>query len=91
MSPEVGSFKCKIDRPTEVFPQPDSPTRPTVSPGWIEKEISSTALTFPETVLSQPVVFPWQTLKLIVSWRLFLIRSTILKGLDTAVANLNIT
>ena len=31
-------------RPTVVLPQPDSPTRPSVSPGLIANEISSTAL-----------------------------------------------
>ena len=33
ISPDVGSLRCNIDLPTDVFPQPDSPTSPTVSPG----------------------------------------------------------
>src|SRR5262249_39089034 len=32
-------------RPIVVLPQPDSPTRPSVSPGTIEKVTSSTAFT----------------------------------------------
>jgi hypothetical protein len=34
-------------REVVVLPQPDSPTSPTVSPGRIAKEMSSTALMWP--------------------------------------------
>src|SRR5579875_3912031 len=33
-----------------LLPQPDSPTRPSVSPGWISSETSSTARTIPSGV-----------------------------------------
>src|SRR5882757_2068546 len=42
--PAAGSSRM-IDMPVMVFPQPDSPTRPTVSPGATSKEIPSTAVT----------------------------------------------
>src|SRR5688500_17595299 len=35
----------KSDRPAAVFPHPDSPTRPSVSPGASEQVMSSTART----------------------------------------------
>ena len=44
MEPEVGSYKRAMHLPRVDFPQPDSPTRPRVSPGCISKEIPSTAL-----------------------------------------------
>ena len=34
ISPEVGSNRRKIVRPAVVLPEPDSPTRPTTSPGF---------------------------------------------------------
>ena len=40
------SSKCKISFPNVVFPQPDSPTIPIVSPAYTVKLISSTAFTF---------------------------------------------
>ncbi len=40
-----------IDRPVIVLPQPDSPTRPTVSPGSTAKLTPSTARTTPERSL----------------------------------------
>ena len=43
ISPPVGLYKCMMDRPTVVFPQPDSPTRPRVSPFLIENVTPSTA------------------------------------------------
>src|SRR5688500_15378815 len=37
-------------REVVVLPQPDSPTRPSVSPARISKEMSSTALTWPRVL-----------------------------------------
>ena len=45
MRPEVGSTNRSTVRPSVDFPQPDSPTRPSVSPGFRFNETSSTALT----------------------------------------------
>ena len=36
--PEVGRVSCSTERPVVDFPQPDSPTRPSVSPGAMVKE-----------------------------------------------------
>src|SRR3990172_6554662 len=44
-APEVGSIRRSIVRPAVVFPHPDSPTKPSVSPSWMVKLMSSTALT----------------------------------------------
>src|SRR6059036_3077007 len=44
-SPEVGSMSRRIERPVVDLPQPDSPTRPSVSPGRISNDTSSTACT----------------------------------------------
>ena len=41
--PVVGSIRRRRSRPTVVLPQPDSPTRPTVSPRFSEKSTPSTA------------------------------------------------
>src|SRR5579884_2001051 len=46
ISPFVGSISLMMVRPKVVFPEPDSPTRPIVSPFLIEMETPSTALTF---------------------------------------------
>src|ERR1700761_7336678 len=43
--PEVGSTRRRMERPTVVLPEPDSPTRPIPSPGWMVNDTSSTALT----------------------------------------------
>ena len=43
--PEVAFSKCKIVLPRVVFPQPDSPTKPMVSPLKILKETLLTAFT----------------------------------------------
>src|SRR5215468_587594 len=43
--PDVGSTRRRTQRPVVVFPLPDSPTNPNVSPVSIEKLTSSTALT----------------------------------------------
>src|SRR5690242_9625625 len=45
ISPEVGSISFMIIRPVVVLPQPDSPTRPTVSPRRMSKVMPSTART----------------------------------------------
>src|SRR5262245_16074973 len=54
MLPAVGSIKRRTVRPTVVLPQPDSPTRPTVSAWPIVKLISSTACTWPTVRRSRP-------------------------------------
>ena len=46
-SPLVLSSSRRISRPTVVLPQPDSPTRPSVSPGKMSNETSCTARTVP--------------------------------------------
>src|SRR6266436_5140727 len=43
--PAVGSIKRSTARPSVVLPQPDSPTRPSVSPGKTSSETPSTAWT----------------------------------------------
>src|SRR3954471_9604256 len=43
--PPVAGTRRRIVRPTVVLPQPDSPTRPSVSPRLIENVTSSTAFT----------------------------------------------
>ena len=45
--PAVGISRPTISRPIVVFPHPDSPTSPNVSPGRIERLTSATALTDP--------------------------------------------
>ena len=47
IAPEVGFSSATTSRPIVVLPQPDSPTRPNVSPSRTEKETSETALTLP--------------------------------------------
>src|SRR5437773_2900379 len=46
-SPAVGLYSCRIARPVVDLPQPDSPTRPSVSPRSTKKSIPSTARTAP--------------------------------------------
>src|SRR6185503_18402421 len=45
MCPAVGSIKRSRQRPTVDLPQPDSPTRPSVSPAKISNDTPSTART----------------------------------------------
>ena len=45
MRPDVARSTCTTARPVVVFPQPDSPTRPSVSPCRMVKEIPATACT----------------------------------------------
>ncbi len=47
MPPEVGSIRRRIKRPSVLLPDPDSPTKPKVSPDSMSKETSSTARTSP--------------------------------------------
>src|SRR5438270_694379 len=47
ISPDVGSRRRKIVLPVVVFPQPDSPTTPRVSPRATSNETSFTAFTAP--------------------------------------------
>src|SRR5579863_626676 len=43
--PAVGSSRRRIKRPSVDFPEPDSPTRPSVSPAGISRSTPPTALT----------------------------------------------
>src|SRR5579859_3486184 len=45
--PEVGSMRRRMRRPSVLLPEPDSPTRPKVSPGAMASETPSTARTSP--------------------------------------------
>ncbi len=45
ISPEVGSISRMMQRPVVDLPQPDSPTRPSVSPGRMSSVTPSTART----------------------------------------------
>ena len=47
IAPEVGFSSATTSRPIVVLPQPDSPTRPNVSPSRTEKDTLETALTLP--------------------------------------------
>ena len=54
--PAVGSSSRVTSRPVVDLPQPDSPTRPSVSPVWTLKSMPSTAWTAPTLRLQQR---PW--------------------------------
>ncbi len=56
MLPAVGFSSATIIRPIVVLPQPDSPTRPKVSPARISMLTSVTALTEPVRRCSTPAV-----------------------------------
>ena len=45
--PDVGLCSCRIARPVVDLPQPDSPTRPSVSPGCSVNDTPDTACTVP--------------------------------------------
>ena len=62
--PEVGSVRRKSERPVEDLPQPDSPTRLTVSATSTSKDTSSTAWTLATTRRSRPL----RTGKRVVRW-----------------------
>src|ERR1700681_182742 len=55
MLPAVGSMRRSAVRPTVDLPQPDSPTRPRVSPRRMEKLTPSTAKTFPALRRRKPL------------------------------------
>src|SRR5437867_6052002 len=52
--PVSGSIRRRTVRPAVVLPQPDSPTRPNVSPLLISKLMSSTAFTWAATRARTP-------------------------------------
>src|SRR6267142_1530540 len=52
--PVSGSIRRRTARPAVVLPQPDSPTRPNVSPLLISKLMSSTAFTWAATRARTP-------------------------------------
>ncbi len=54
MVPDVGSMSRSISRPTVVLPEPDSPTRPSVSPWRISKLTPDTACTLATTLFRIP-------------------------------------
>ena len=54
ISPLVGDIARRMQRAVVVLPQPDSPTRPSVSPSRIVKLTSSTAATAPTTLRFHP-------------------------------------
>ena len=54
--PAVGSMSRSRSRPTVVLPQPDSPTRPSVSPRRISKLTPSTAWTTADRALQDAAV-----------------------------------
>ena len=53
--PPVGSIRRRIERPAVVFPQPLSPTRPSVSLRPSVNEMPSTAFTCATTLRSRPL------------------------------------
>src|SRR5206468_1241354 len=53
ISPAVGCSRFVISLATVDFPQPDSPTMPSVSPGYRSKETPSTACTAPICFLNR--------------------------------------
>jgi hypothetical protein len=55
-SPEVGSIRRRMQRPVVLLPQPDSPTRPSVSPAIRSKLTPLTAWTLSTSRPSQPPV-----------------------------------
>ena len=54
-SPEISAYFESVRPMTAseltLLPEPDSPTMPSVSPGWTENETPSTALTMPSSVV----------------------------------------
>ena len=76
MLPEVGSVSLTIARPSVVFPQPLSPTSPSVSPGSIAKLTPSTALTWAQTRLNNPCLTGKWTWRFLTSSRLIVLQAT---------------
>jgi adenylate kinase len=56
ISPEVGSVKPSSEYPSVLFPQPDSPTKATTSPGKTSSDTPSTARTWSTTRFHSPPV-----------------------------------
>src|SRR5215475_15462629 len=56
IDPALGSSSRNIVRPTVDLPQPDSPTRPNVSPALIWNDTPSTARTSPDTREKRPLM-----------------------------------
>jgi hypothetical protein len=54
--PSVGTSSLMTVRPSVVLPQPDSPTRPSVSPARSDRSTPSTAWTWPTRRLKTPAV-----------------------------------
>src|ERR1700675_4544345 len=65
IDPAVGRSWSRINFDVVVFPQPDSPMSPSVSPAWIAKSTPSTAFT---NAVPRPNT-PWLTGKCFVSPR----------------------
>src|SRR5919204_6937801 len=63
MRPAVGSRSRMMARPSVDLPQPDSPTRPTVSPALISRSTPSTACTWPVVRCINPVAIGNHTLR----------------------------
>src|SRR6266851_5724166 len=57
MLPDVGAMRRSVRRPSVLLPDPDSPTRPSVSPAWMSSDTSSTA----RTSYGEPRAFPAKT------------------------------
>ena len=69
ISPSVGSYSLSIVLPSVVFPQPDSPTIPTVLPLTSLSETPSTALRYTLFVLSKDFFIGKYSLRLFTSRR----------------------
>src|SRR5437879_8013178 len=65
--PSVGSSSRITARPSVDLPQPDSPTRPTVSPVLISRSTPSTACTWPTVRCKTPDDTENQTLRSLTS------------------------
>ena len=57
IEPSVGSYNLTITLPKVDLPQPDSPTSPNVSPLYILKLTSSTAVKYALSFLKKPFLF----------------------------------
>src|SRR5215213_1121311 len=68
-SPSDGSMSLRIHRPVVDFPQPDSPTRPKVSPRRMAKLTPSTALTFSPPTPRAPALTGKYFLRFLTSTR----------------------
>ena len=64
IEPEVAGSNCKIALPRVDLPQPDSPTKPKVSPGYNLKLTSLTALKL-RGLLNHPEVLKYSFSRLI--------------------------